>query len=39
MFVVGVPLNFKLWRTLVGTGLLVLLVCDWQYFFAKNKEV
>jgi len=38
MHAVGVPLNYKLWRSLVGTGALVLLVCDWQYFFAKKQQ-
>eukprot|EP00879_Flechtneria_rotunda_P022203 GHRR01023427.1.p1 GENE.GHRR01023427.1~~GHRR01023427.1.p1 ORF type:complete len:187 (+),score=62.04 GHRR01023427.1:889-1449(+) len=35
MSVAGVPLNRQLWRVLMGTGLLVVAVCDWQFFAKK----
>ncbi|WIA19308.1 hypothetical protein OEZ85_003941 [Tetradesmus obliquus] len=37
MSLAGVPLVQKLYRMLMSTGIATVLVCDFQYFFAKKK--
>jgi hypothetical protein len=34
----GVPLVQKLYRMLMSTGIITVLVCDFQYFFAKKPQ-
>jgi hypothetical protein len=34
----GVPLVQKLYRMLMSTGIITVLVCDFHYFFAKKPE-
>jgi hypothetical protein len=36
--VVGVPLVQKLYRMLMSTGIITVLVCDFQFFFPKKSE-
>lgn len=36
--VAGVPLDETLWKGLIGSGLVTLAVCDFQFFFASRKE-
>lgn len=38
MSVAGVPLVMKLYRMLISTGIITVVVCDWQFCFAKKAE-